>query len=155
MPAILFACPVRATAIHFVLASTLVLSGCEWLVTAPEARARELLEVLILDPDNRPRHIRAANVSDEQQLAALYSTEIDIELTYLRARARQGASVDVGIKKVERLAADRRRVQLDIAVSRPRAGLDIRGTKPDVTRIDVVLVRDAEQWRVREIRPVD
>lgn len=150
------ACHARTMALRLSIVAGVVLVGCDWFVSAPEARARELVEVLIAEPENRPRLISLANVTDENQLAALYSTELDIELTYLRTRARQGASIDVTIRRVERSAPNQRKVQLDIAVKNPRRGIVLPGTQSDVTRVDVFLNRvTADEWRVREIQSVN
>ena len=144
----------RLSVVPSVMAIGLISAGCDWLHDAPEIRARDFVYAMVTDPENRPRLTKLANVEREEQFAALSSTEFDIEMTYLRTRVGQGASIDVSIKAVERPTTAERRVRLDVEIKKPGKRIELR-RKTDVTSFNVVLIRDANEWHVKEIHSVN
>ena len=148
----------RATDLMFVVTvlAGLAGTGCQARSSAPEARAREFVEVMIVEPQNQERLVQLANTKDASSLTALYSTETGIELTYLRTRVRQGAALEVKIRDVQRDTPEQHRVTLDVAIESPQRGMTLRRGDKDITRIEATLVRvGADEWRVSELRSID
>jgi len=131
-------------------------AGCQARSSAPEGRAREFVEVLVVEPQNQERLVQLANIKDANGVTALYSSETEIELIYLRARVQQGATLEVKIRSVQRDTPDRHRVALDVALQPPQRGVALRRGDKDITGIEATLVRvGAEEWRVSELRSID
>jgi len=159
MSTVFFRMPLRPAAglvLVLIVLAGFAAAGCQARSSAPEARAREFVEVLVIEPQNQERLVQLANTKDASGVTALYSSETGIELTYLRARIQQGAALEVKIRSVQRDTPDQHRVALDVALRPPQRGMALRRGDKDITRIEATVVRvGAEEWRVSELRSID
>lgn len=134
----------------FVLLTALaVVAGCELFRDAAESRARFFLETLVQEPDNRERLGELSKPADglgpESVLEGL-NTRLAVD--YLRARHRQGITLDLNVTAAQRLDAGRRLVLIAASANPP----GLRQESDGRIRFQVALESSEQrQWLVTRV----
>jgi hypothetical protein len=131
------------------LTALAVVAGCELFRDAAESRARFFLETLVQEPDNRERLSELSKPADghgsETVLEGL-STRLAID--YLRARYRQGMTLDLAVTAAQRLDAGRRQVLIAASANPPGLHPESDGR----IRLQVALeLSEQRQWLVTRV----
>ncbi|MBI5612275.1 MAG: hypothetical protein HY942_04270 [Gammaproteobacteria bacterium] len=126
-----------------------VVAGCELFRDAAESRARFFLETLVQQPDNRERLSELSKPADGQGFeAVLDGLGTRLAIDYLRARHRQGMTLELAVTAAQRLDAGRRLVL--IAASADPTGL--RQESDGRVRFQVALeLSEQRQWLVTRV----
>jgi hypothetical protein len=135
--------PSRASGLC-VLALAALLAACGWQVSAPEARAQEYVEALVLDPDNTEvLKIIANNPAAPESL--VQGLDARVALDYLCARHKQGVNLYFAHTDVRRPEPDRRQVVvLTSQADGSSAGKEVR--------FEIDLEKNGPQaWRITRI----
>jgi hypothetical protein len=131
------------------LTALAVVAGCELFRDAAESRARFFLETLVQEPDNRERLRDLSKPADDQDpTTVLEGLSTRLAIDYLRARHRQGMTLDLEVTAAQRLDAGRRLVL--IAASANPTGL--RQESDGRIRLQVALeLSEQRQWLVTRV----
>jgi len=125
----------------------LLLSGCSFFSNAPESRATQFIETLVVDPGNSQRLRGLADITADQDPRSLvHGLSTQVALDYLRTRNHQGEKQDFSIEAV-RLQGSSRRV---VTVLVDRAGREL--DRSEAVRFHVVLKDVASRgWLVTAV----
>jgi len=133
-------------AVLIVLAVALAMGGCHLRPSAPETRAIYFLDKMIREPA-AIEDLRAVMWLADDQLPDSVMADLPTRtsIRYLRARHRQGASIDLSGTIRSSPAPDRRSVRVTVR----EAGA---GKLVEPVQLDVELEKRNDEWRVTRLR---
>ncbi len=129
------------------LTALAVVAGCELFRDAAESRARFFLETLVQEPDNRERLSELSKPADGPE-TVLEGLSTRLAIDYLRARHRQGMTLELAVTAAQRLDADRRQVLIAASANPP----GLRQESDGRIRFQVALeLSEQRQWLVTRV----
>lgn len=132
------------------LAALVIVSGCDRFRDTPEIRARIFLETLVREPDalaNPDVPVKTADGAGAESVLDGLGTQLAVR--FLRARHRQGMSLDFAATVAQRADPQHRVVR--VAVASPPAG--VRLAQDGRIHFEVTLeLSDAQGWQVTRVR---
>jgi hypothetical protein len=128
----------------FIVAS---LAACGWFQGAPESRAKDFIEILVVDPHDGDRLRALANAPDTQLPAELVQgMAADVALDYLRAKHEQGIAMNFSFGKTHTDEKNYRRVPVVVTLS------DVKPVQHYRVQFMVELKKDAKaSWRIHRV----
>ena len=94
------------------------LTACGWFQGAPESRAKNFIETIVVDPHADDRLRAIANAPDVQPSTELVQgMAAEVALDYLRAKHNQGIAMDFTLGKIQKTEKDHRRIPVIVTLS--------------------------------------
>ena len=137
----------KVSGIIFSLFLVAYLVACDWFQGAPEARARDFIETLVVDPNNTGRLRMLSNTDSTQQPAGLVQgMAANNAIEYLRMKHKQGKNIQFTFGNVQRLESKRRLVPVIINMRDGKSADDA----PVRFQVEFKLGQ-ATEWRITRI----